>query len=89
MLPCGCTDREIFILYKLWRGHKFNPSATYQIKKLQNTFQLEFGDIPGPGFDETIQSLLNDGLLAKLQKKGKMRFGCLIWVGLRGAYTRT
>lgn len=75
-MPCGCTDYEIFILEKLYRGHKFGRNATYQIKKLQNAFRLEFAKIRGSDkrFHESIKRLLNHGVVAQLPKKGKMRF---------------
>jgi hypothetical protein len=73
-MPCGCTEQDIFVLYKFWRSTSGARDATLQIKKLEKSFRLEFADISGPSFDETIKKLLSYGIIAQLPKRSGMRF---------------
>lgn len=73
-MPCGCAEQDIFVLYKLWRTTSFKRAGTLQINKLEKSFRLEFANLPGPCFDETIKNLLRYGLIGQLPKKSGMRF---------------
>jgi hypothetical protein len=71
-MTCGCTEFEIFILDKLWVGRNLRANRGHHIKKLKNSFQLEFREItnnPNKQFDDSIQRLKNQGIVTQVRKK--------------------
>jgi hypothetical protein len=70
----GCNERDILVLYKLWRTTSLARDATLQTIYLKRAFRLEFADIPGPSFEETTKKLLKCGLIGQLPKKQGKKF---------------